>query len=338
MARTPNAHPDSPASLPKAELHVHLEGAIPLPCLWQLMEKYGGDPEVKKPDDLPGRFRYRDFPHFIDTWVWKNRFLREYDDFTLIAESIARDFARQSICYVEAFYSAPDFERIGLELQPLTQAIRRGLSRVPEVDVLLIADLVRDFGPERAARTLRKAAEVRDQGVIGIGIGGSEQDFPAEPFAPVYEEARKIGFHTTAHAGEAAGAASVRAAVEVLRAERIGHGTRAFEDPALLDLLAEKGIPLEMCPISNLRTGAVARIEDHPIRLYFQKGIRVTVNTDDPAMFNTSLAEEYEALETRLGFTEPELRTLVDTGFECSWEPAIARESRLRAQARSSRG
>jgi adenosine deaminase len=322
---------DSPASLPKAELHVHLEGAIPLPCLWQLMEKYGGDPEVKGMDDLQARFRYRDFPHFIDTWVWKNRFLREYEDFTFIAESIAREFARQSICYVEAFYSAPDFERIGLELQPLTEAIRLGLSRVPEVDVFLIADLVRDFGPERAARTLRKAAEVRDQGVIGIGIGGSEQDYPAEPFAAVYEEARGLGFHTTAHAGEAAGARSVRAAVEVLRAERIGHGTRAFEDPALLDLLAERGIPLEMCPISNLRTGAVARIEDHPIRRYFEKGIRVTVNTDDPAMFNTSLAEELEALESRLGFSKPELRGIIDAGFECSWAPVIARESRLRA-------
>jgi adenosine deaminase len=331
MDTTPNTHTEFTTRMPKAELHVHLEGAIPLPCLWQLIGKYGGDPEVKRPDDLRARFRYRDFPHFIDTWVWKNRFIREYEDFTLIAEAVARDFARQSICYVEAFYSAPDFERIGLELQPLTEAIRRGLSRVPEVDVLLIADLVRDFGPERAARTLRKAAEVRSLGVIGIGIGGSEQDFPAEPFASVYEEARGLGFHTTAHAGEAAGADSVRAAVEVLRAERIGHGTRAFEDPALLDLLAERGIPLEMCPISNLRTGAVARIEDHPIRRYFDKGIRVTVNTDDPAMFNTSLAAEYEALETRLGFTEPELRRIIDLGFECSWAPGMARESRLRA-------
>jgi adenosine deaminase len=310
------------SAIPKAELHVHLEGSIPLPCLWKLVEKYGGDPEITELSKLKEKFKYRDFPHFIDTWIWKNRFLKEYEDFTLIAEAVAREFVRQSIRYAEVFYSPPDFTRHGLRLQPLTEAIRRGLFRVPEVDVALIADLVRDTGPEKAQRTLREAAEVKNQGVIGIGLGGSEQTFPAPLFERVFEEARNFGFHTTAHAGEASGAASVRAAVEKLHVERIGHGTRAFEDPPLLDLLVKQGIPLEMCPLSNLRTGVVARIEDHPIHRYFEQGVLVTVNTDDPAMFDTSLSEEYNILATKLGFSEQELATVISLGFQCSWAPA----------------
>ena len=307
--------------IPKAEIHLHLEGAIPLDALWTLIGKYGGDSSVPDLEALERRFEYRDFPHFIDTWMWKNEFLREYEDFTWIAEAVARDLARQNIRYVEAFYSPPDFSHHGLEPARLTQAIRAGLSRVPEIEVALVADLVRNYGPERGARTLAEVAEARELGVVGVGIGGSEEQFPPEPYAAVFQEARRLGFHTNAHAGEAAGAASVWGAVRELGVERIGHGTRAEEDPALLDHLAEHRIPIEMCPLSNVRTGVTPSIDQHPVRRYFERGLLVTVNTDDPKMFGNTLAEELRLLEERLGCSRDDVRQVVLNGLRASWLP-----------------
>jgi adenosine deaminase len=308
--------------VPKIELHLHLEGAIPHPALWELCQKYGNEPGLASLEALQSRFAYRDFPHFIDTWVWKNQFLREYDDFTFLAEQAARDLAAQNIRYAEVFYSPPDFFRRGLRTQPLTEAIRAGLARVPEIEIALIVDLVRDFGPELAARTLQEAGEVRELGVIGIGLGGSEHDHPPELFAGVFAEARRLGFHLTAHAGEAAGAASIWGALRDLQIERIGHGTRAFEDERLLDYLAGQRIPIEMCPLSNVCTGVVPALEDHPIRRYFERGLRVTVNTDDPKMFGNSLAGEYQHLEQVFGFTRAEIRQLVENAVQACWLPA----------------
>ena len=312
---------ESYGSIPKVELHLHLEGAIPYDTLWQLVQKYGGDPSVPNPEALQRRFEYKDFPHFIEAWVWKNQFLREYEDFTFIAEHIARDLALQNIQYTEAFYSPSDFTRHGLKPQELTAAIRKGLSRVSEIEIFLIVDFVRDFGPEKAAITLKEINEVKELGVIGIGIGGSEHAFPPELFEGIYEEARRLGFHTTAHAGEAAGAESIWGAIRNLHVERIGHGTRAYEDEGLLDFLAKHQIPLEMCPLSNLCTGVVSKIEEHPIRRYFEKGIMVTINTDDPKMFDNSLAQEYEVLEKTLGFSPREIQSLMVNAVQASWLP-----------------
>ncbi|MFN2284741.1 MAG: adenosine deaminase [Anaerolineae bacterium] len=312
--------------VPKAELHLHLEGAIPYPALWDLVQKYGGAPDLPDLEALKQKFVFRDFPHFIEMWIWKNQFLREYEDFTFIAEAVARDLARQNIRYVEAFYSPADFARHGLGVQPLTTAIRAGLARVPEIEVALITDFVRDLGPETATRTLAQVSEVRDQGVIGVGIGGSEQLYPPEPFADVYAQARALGFHTTAHAGEAAGAESIWGALHALHAERIGHGTRAEEDPALLDYLAAHAIPLEMCPLSNVRTGVVQSLREHPVRRYFERGILVTINTDDPRMFGNTLAEEFTLLEQQLGFSRDDIRTLILNGIRASWLPEAQKE------------
>ncbi len=307
--------------VPKAELHLHLEGAIPLDALWELVQKYGGDPTLPDIAALQRRFAYRDFPHFIETWIWKNQFLREYEDFTFFSEAFARDLARQNIRYAEVFFSPSDFARHGLKTQEITAAIRKGLARVPAAEVMLIADMVRDSGPEQAAITLAEAAEVRNLGIIGVGIGGSEQRFPPEPFHAVYEEARRLGFHTTAHAGEAAGAESIWGAIRSLRVERIGHGARAGEDERLLDALAEMQIPIEMCPISNVRTGVVRSIEDHPARRFFERGLVITINSDDPKMFGNSLAEEYRLLEERLGFSRDDIRALILQAIRVSWLP-----------------
>ena len=307
------------SKVPKVELHLHLEGAIPHEAMWELIQKYGGDYSVADPESLEKRFEYKDFPHFIETWLWKNQFLREYEDFTFIAEQVARDLSFQNIWYAEVFFSPSDFARFGLETQRLTEAIRKGFSHVSEIEIALVADLVRDFGPERAAITLNELNEVKEYNVVGIGIGGSEQNFPPEPFESVYEMARKLDFYTSAHAGEAAGPESIWAAIRNLRVDRIGHGTRAKEDEFLLDYLAEHKIPLEMCIISNVRTGVVDTVKDHPVREFFDKGIVLSINTDDPKMFGTSLAEEYCLLQEEFDFTRNEICSLILQSVQTSW-------------------
>jgi adenosine deaminase len=318
-------------SIPKVELHLHLEGAIPLPATWELIKKYGGDPSIPDMEALVKRFAYRDFPHFIETWIWKNTFIREYEDFTFIAEEIARDLATQNIVYVEAHYSPSGFADVGLGIREITRAIRKGLSRVEDTEVALIADFIRDLGPESAARTLAEAYEVKDLGVIGVGLGGSEHKYPPELFEKAYQKARNLGFHTTAHAGEAAGAESIWGALRTLKVERIGHGVRAYEDDALVDYLREHRIPLEMCPISNVKTGVVTNIEDHPVRRYFDRGLTIAIGTDDPKMFGNSLAEEYGTLVNVFGFSEGEIRELMLSSVSASWMPE-EKKRRMTAQ------
>jgi adenosine deaminase len=208
----------------------------------------------------------------------------------------------------------------GLEPQRLTEAIRNGLrAHEEDVRVNLVADLVRDHGPENGRRTLHAISEVRQLGVIGIGIGGSEQKYPPEPYREVYEDARRRGFRTSAHAGEAAGSESVWGAIWDLKVDRIGHGTRVVEDPKLVTYLKEQQIPIEMCPISNLRTGVVSGVEAHPIKELFEEGLLVTVNTDDPKMFNTSLEAEYTALVDQLGFEPSDIFQLVENAIHSAW-------------------
>jgi adenosine deaminase len=202
------------------------------------------------------------------------------------------------------------------------------------VQVNLVADLVRNFGPEQGLRWLREIDEVKHRGVVGIGIGGSEPQFPPEPYEAVYREARERGFKTSAHAGEAAGPESVWGAVRALQVDRIGHGTRAVEDPALVALLVERRIPLEMCPISNVRTGVVPSLAAHPIRALFDAGALVTVSTDDPKMFHTSLEDEYEALATDLGFTWAEIEALNANAVAAAW-CADDEKSRLALRVRA---
>lgn len=307
------------ARVPKVELHLHLEGAIPMGSLWELIKKYGETKEIPSLEALEEKFLYKDFSHFISTWVWKNKFLREYEDFTFIAANTAKDLASQNIKYVEAFISPPDFYRFGLSSQKIIEAIRKGLSQVPNIEVVLIIDLVRDYGAKQGMETLLEINEVRDLDITGIGIGGSENEFPPQIFSEVYAKARELGFKTSAHAGEAAGASSIWGAVRDLKVDRIGHGTRAYEDERLIEYLMKHRIPLEMCPISNVRTRVSSTIEAHPIKKYFSSGLLVTVNTDDPKMFNNSLAEEFRLLEQKLSFTREDIRQLILNGVEASW-------------------
>ena len=325
-------NPDRLASMPKVELHLHLEGAIPLGAMWELVQRSGGDPEVPDPEAFTRRLAYRDFAHFIDTWVWKNRYLRDLEAFEYAAAAVAGSLAEQRIVYAEAFFSPTDFAHHGMSPQDLAVAIRRGLDSVTGTEVRLVADLVRDTGPGRAMRTFDQVREVAGEaGVIGIGIGGSEAEYPPGQFRAVYRKAEAAGFHRTAHAGEAAGPESIRGTLDALGVERIGHGVQAAEDPALLEELVTRQVPLEVCPTSNLRTGVVASWERHPVGELLAAGALVTLNTDDPAMFACSLAGEYREVAARFGLGGEALLGIARNGIAASWAPP-ARKQELAAE------
>ena len=302
---------------PKAELHLHLEGAIPLDTLWTLVQKYGGDRDVPSRAAVVDRLQYTSFAHFIDTWWWMTGFVRSYDDFELIAANVATDLARQNIIYAEASFSPTDFERHGLAPQEIALAIRRGLGRAPSTQVVLNCDLVRDTGPKRADATLAAILEIAaDADIRGITIGGSEQTYPPELFAAVYRSAAAAGLRRTAHAGEAAGPESVRGAIETLGVERIGHGVRVIEDPELLDRVVASQIPLEVCPTSNVRTGVVSGWDRHPVGALLAAGAAVTISSDDPTFFHTSVATDLREVSNRYG-AHP--RELTERAIAASW-------------------
>jgi adenosine deaminase len=307
--------------MPKIELHLHLEGAIPLETLWTLIGKYNGQEALgNNIENLKRKFVFKDFPHFIDTWVWKNQFIKEYEDFEFIAQSVVKDLADQNIRYAEIFFTPNDHTVKGLKIGKIVESVAKGIAKHAEdIEVRLIYDLCRDFGPEKGGEQLEKIKDLKSLGIIGIGIGGSEQHFPPEPFKQVYEKARAYGFKTTAHAGEAAGASSVWGALKELKVDRIGHGTRSREDAALLDYLNQTQIPIEMCPISNVKTGVVKSIKEHPIKSYFAKELNVFVNTDDPKMFHNSLVDEYMCLVADLGFTLNEIKQLLQNAVKAAW-------------------
>jgi adenosine deaminase len=305
-------------AIPKIENHLHLEGAIPLESLWELIKKYGGDPSVADFSKLEKRFIYSDFNHFIDTWIWKNQFIREYDDFSFIASAVLDDLVSQNVKYAEIFVSPSSFRK-NLATQRIIEAISKSISSNKEIRVRLIIDMVRNFGAENEMRTLYEMNEVKALGVIGIGIGGSEKEFPPELFRELYEQARKFGFRTTAHAGEAAGTESIWGALRVLRVDRIGHATKAIEDPELLKYLAGHQIPLELCPLSNFRTRVIDSIESHPVKTYIEMGIPVSINTDDPKMFGNSLSDEYRNLQDVFGYSDDDITGIILNSINTLW-------------------
>jgi adenosine deaminase len=308
--------------IPKIELHLHIEGAIPLETMLDLARRDGGTRSLKTVDDLRRKLTCRDFPHFIELWTWMTTLVKEESDFEEIAYQVLRDLSKQNVKYVEASYSPGDYWRQGFSAKGITENLIRGKERARRdfgVKCELIIDLIRDHGPEKSMQYLDAATPYLGKGVIGIGLGGSEQSFPPGPYASIYREAKERGFRLTAHAGEAAGAQSIWVAVEKLGVERIGHGVRAKEDPQLVALLQEKQIPLDMCVTSNVKTGVCPSVEAHPIKEYFQQGLMVTVNSDDPTMFNTSINQEYQGLIQQVGFTVVELRHLTTNSIQASF-------------------
>lgn len=313
--------------IPKVELHLHLEGAIPPHALWQLINKY--DEVLSKTlsqDSLNSKFQFTSFNHFLDLWVWKNSFIRRPEDFSFIAQAVAQELVKQNIVYAEMFFSPSDFASTGIELGIIAEAIRCGINRVEGIKINLIADLVRGNPASSMDRTIDELLELRDVGIVGIGLGGAEQEHPPGQYKEVYNKARANNLFTTVHAGEAAGPESIWEALVELRPHRIGHGVRAIEDHRLINHLAMKQIPLEVCPYSNLRTDIYPLYQNHPVRRLFDAGIPISISTDDPAMFQTSLSNEYEGLNKYHNFSDFEIKQLLLDSIQQSFASELDKD------------
>lgn len=307
-------------TLPKTELHLHLEGAIPAAVLLDLIRKYDGASETPDVARLAERLIYRDFPHFLDTWRWMCGFVRENADFTLISYEVAKGLAEKNVRYAELHFSPPDFLQHGMNISSIAKAVRAGLDAAGEPEVALIIDLCRQYGPEKGLRWLAEVVEIAEEvGIVGIGLGGPEHLSPAEQYAEVFRVAENHGLRRVAHAGEAAGPESIWAALNALGAERIGHGTTAVMDQHLMRHLRATGIPIEVCPKSNVCTGVVERIEHHPVRQLFDFGVGITLSSDDPTFFGTDIVSEYQLLRDALQFSDADLARIARNGFEMAF-------------------
>ncbi|HUD72805.1 MAG TPA: adenosine deaminase [Dongiaceae bacterium] len=319
-------------AIPKAEIHLHLEGSIDLETLLDLRARRGEPADAGSRARLESLYRHRDFPDFLGHFRDLCSELRAPEDFVLAVRGLAARLARDNVRHAEVMCSPGIFARRGLPAGELLDAVTGAADAVETAGgprLCFILDGVRQWGPPAVEELVALASASRSPRVIGIGIGGDETAWPAEAFAPAYREARRLGLRTTAHAGEFDGARSVWEAMEVLEVDRIGHGIRAVEDRVLMRTLAERGLPLECCPTSNLATGVVAGWEAHPIPTLARAGLRLTVNTDDPAMFGTTLLDEWLALQGRLGLSTDLLLGIGRATIEAAFLPDPERSALL---------
>jgi len=299
---------------PKAELHLHLEGSVEPETLVEM------DPTLDA-ETIREVYQFADFQGFLRAYKWVNERLRTPDDYAHITRRLLARLAAQSVRYAEITMSAGVVLWKKQEFAPIYAAVREAARESP-VEVYWILDAIRHFGPEHGMRVAELAAERVNDGVVAFGIGGDEERGPAEWFGDVFRWAKNVGLRLVAHAGETMGPASVWAALGI-GAERIGHGIRAIEDPALVAHLREHEIPLEVCITSNVKTGVVASLDEHPVRKLFDAGVPITLSTDDPAMFGTDLCREYELAAGRFGFSEAELRGIAENGFRFGFKTAM---------------
>ena len=321
--------------LPKAELHLHLEGTVTPETLVDLSARHDGAGALTL-EQARALFHYTDFSGFLLAFKAITEHLRTADDYELAAWRMAEDLASQGVVPAAVYVS------VGVvyywrrcDFEPLFEGMERARIRAEaELDLTLfwIFDAVRHFGPDEAARVFRTAAELRPQfpSIVGIGIGGDERRTGAEPFRELYAEARAEGLRLTAHAGETVGPEGIWGALNV-GAERLGHALSAIHDPELMEVLAQRQIPLEICVTSNVRTGCCMDLQEHPVRRYFDAGLMVTLNSDDPALFGSRLEDEYSLVQQHFGFTEEHLRELAANSIEASFLPPERKVMLLRS-------
>ncbi|MFC1527570.1 adenosine deaminase [Candidatus Neomarinimicrobiota bacterium] len=311
--------------MPKVELHLHLDGAFTLEFLFELIKKYGGDSKIQSTADLKNWFSFKDFSHFIESWFWKNKFFREPIDFEESVYQTLKELSRQNIIYLEAFFSPWDYKNTGVNPTDIAYANINAIRRAEndfDIKCRLIADITRDHGHENALDRLNEITQFLGDELIGIGLGGSEQKYPANLFKGVFLEAKRRGFHCVAHAGEVAGPDSVWSAIRDLKVERLGHGVRSVEDTKLVEYLQATQIPLEVCIVSNIKTGVYSNYSDHPFPKLYSKGLSLTVNSDDPTMFGSTLAEEYSILYNEYSFALSDISQIQNNSVESSFSSA----------------
>ena len=329
-------------SLPKAELHLHLEGSVEPGTLAELSRRHNtplptennrydvrGSGDVLSEDDVRRLYSYKDFNGFMLAFKSVTERLRTPEDYELITYRLMQKLRQQNVMHAEVYVSVGVIRWRGQEFEPILEGMERGRERGQRdfgVSLLWIFDAVRHFGPEAAAEVFDLAARNVDRNVVGIGIGGDERRGPAEWFRDLYKKAAGQGLRLTAHAGETTGPESVWSALNI-GAERIGHGISIAQDPELVEVLAHKQVPVEICVSSNLRTGVCDGFGEHPVKSFFDEGLMVTLNTDDPAMFQTTLNREYQIAMEQFGFSREQLREIARNSFEASFLPV---EKKLR--------
>jgi len=308
-------------SLPKAELHLHLEGSIDSVTLLELRKRHG---RASTSAEIEQLYRYNDFTGFLMAFKTVTEDLKNPEDYELVAYRLMQQLKAQNVLHAEVYVSVGVCLWRKQDFPAIFEGLERGRERGEKdfgVSLLWIFDAVRQFGVEAAQNVFEFAVRYRERCVVGIGIAGDEQKAPAELFRAPYAYAAENGLRLTAHAGETAGPESIWGALN-LRVERIGHGVTAAQDPELIEELAVRQIPVEICITSNLLTGCCQRVNDHPVRNYFDQGVMITLNSDDPAMFHTSLDREYQVAQEFFGFTDEHLRELARNSFEASFLPA----------------
>jgi aminodeoxyfutalosine deaminase len=325
------------ARLPKAELHLHLEGSIAPATVVALAARYG---DAVNEAEVASRYAARDFSAFIEAYKWVTSYLRAPADYALVVRDLAEHLLAQNVVYAEVTISAGVMAWRRQDIEGNYRAIREAAVAFEPRGLRMqwIPDAVRQFGAGPAMDVARCAVSLRNEGVVAFGLGGDELAVPTAEFRPVYEFVAAQGLHRVAHAGEIGGPESVREAIEILGAERIGHGIAVARNPRLMELLAARSIPLEVCPSSNLCTGALARqlnraeasLADHPLPQLLRSGVPLNLSTDDPAMFGTNLSREY-ALLGEMGLVPPEIVRVAAAAFEQAFLPPADKSAVLAA-------
>lgn len=327
--------------MPKVELHVHLEGSMPPKTLLELARRHRVDVPATSEAALREWFRFRDFEHFVQVYVTMSGVLRQPEDFQLLVDDFAAEQARQNVFYSEVHFTIGTHLKHGQSASELRDAMAEALvdaERRHGVRVRLIPDIVRNVPFKYADSTLEWALEMRDRGVVALGLSGFEATHPSAPFAEHFRVAAQAGLRRVAHAGEHAGPQSIAAVLEQCGAERIGHGVRVLDDPELTRELADRGVPLEVCPTSNVCLGVAPDLASHPFERLRAAGLAVTVNSDDPPLFETTLTEEYERLAATFGYDAATLAGFAVGALRCSFLPAAERREReadVRGQLRA---
>ncbi len=317
-AQAPNAFI---RQLPKADLHLHLEGAVTPATLVELRRNHGENATLA---DTEALYRYNDFASFLMAFRDVSVHLRGPEDYEIATYRLMKQLKEETVLHAEVYVAVGVCLYRKQDFPAIFEGLERGRARGARdfgVSLLWIFDATRHFGVEEAQKVFELAARYKDRHVVGVGIGGDEVKAPPELFRGVYAYAEDEGLRLTAHAGETAPAESIWGALN-LRAERIGHGLSAAQDPDLIEELSYRQIPVEICLTSNLRTGCCKSATEHPVKNYFDQGIMVTLNTDDPALFSTTLAREYQFAQDTFGFTDEHLRELARNSFEASFLPA----------------
>ncbi|MGE5356970.1 MAG: adenosine deaminase [Deltaproteobacteria bacterium] len=309
--------------VPKAELHIHLEGSIEPETQLRIAERNQINLMYNSIEDIKKAYKFTDLRDFLNIYNQGTRILKTEQDFYEITLEYLVKAATQNIKHAEVFIDFQTYEKRNMPIEILMDGIRQGIKTAKKefgISCYLILAFLRQLGPEAALKTLESSLKYKDD-IVGIGLAATEIGFPPELFAEVFERARKYGFRTTAHAGEEGPASYVKGSIDTLKVDRIDHGNKAMDDPMLIDELIDRQIPLTLCPLSNIALRNVGRLQDHTLKRKLDLGLLVSVNSDDPAYFGGYVNENLFAVAEELKLTVLDIKKLAENSFISSFLP-----------------